>query len=370
MGREFNSSRKINFVTGDSYTIRRVSRNMFAHGRDVVVADNVSLLGAPRIGKVTGLNDGDVVRIHADGRIIRLWDSTSIHNCLFVTGLCNFKCEMCPQPPCEDDPDLHRENLEILHLLRANSVSMIGITGGEPTLFPDRLIEYFNIINERFPTARTEVLTNGSVLANFDVAKRLALAAPYDICYCVSIHGDTPSLAESIMHVPGGWDKALQGMMNLAKLQQPIEVRIVITQKNFRYLSDIAYFISRNLPFVSHVAFMGQEITGCARENYNQIWVEPLEYKTELERAVQFLAALDFNVSIYNVPLCLLTSSCYCYAARSISDWKQSYLDVCEGCAMEKFCCGFFTTSGNTLPKGIAPLRETSRGEDFSVKAE
>ena len=115
---------------------------------------------------------------------------------------------------------------------------------------------------------------------------------------------------------------------------------------------------------------MGQEITGCARENYNQIWVEPLEYKTELERAVQFLAALDFNVSIYNVPLCLLTSSCYCYAARSISDWKQSYLDVCEGCAMEKFCCGFFTTSGNTLPKGIAPLRETSRGEDFSVKAE
>ena len=363
MGREFNSSRKINFLTGDGYTIRRVSRSMFAHGKDVVVAGNVSLLGAAKIGKVTGLNEGDVIKIYPDGRLVRLWDSTSIHNCLFVTGLCNFKCEMCPQPPCEDDPDLHKENLEILRLLKPNSVSMIGITGGEPTIFPDRLIEYFDIINERFPTARTEVLTNGSIIANFDVAKRLALAAPYDICYCVSIHGDTASLAESIMHVPGGWDKALRGMMNLAKLQQPIEIRIVITQKNHSYLNDMAYFISRNFPFASHIAFMGQEITGCARENYNQIWVEPLEYKAELERAVLFLAALDFNVSIYNVPLCLLPSSCYRYAARSISDWKQSYLDACRGCAMEKACCGFFTTSGKYLPKGIVPLHE-KRGDD------
>ena len=363
MGKVFKSGKQISFVPDGEYVLRRVSKRFFAHGGDVAIAGKFSLFCSDVLGAVDGLNEGDIVKIHADGSIYRLWDSTSIHNCLFVTERCNFKCMMCPQPPSADDEKNHADNLKVLQLLPANSVSMIGITGGEPTLYPDRLIEYFDTINEKFPTARVEVLTNGSVLSNFELAKRLALAAPYDICYCVSIHGDTPSLAESIMHTPGGWDKALSGIMNLAKLQQPVEIRVVITKRNHKFLSDIAYFISRNVPFASHVAFMGQEITGLARENFYEIWVEPLEYRAELCKATNYLADIGFAVSIYNVPLCLLPSICHRYAARSISDWKRCYLSICGECEEMDSCCGFFSTSGNCVPHGIRPYVELRRGD-------
>ena len=358
MGRTFKTARPVRFLKRDEVCIKRVSRSPFACGCDIVVVGDYSFLGARCVGSVAGLNDGDVVKIYGDGRICRLWDCTSIHNCLFVTGQCNFRCDMCPQPPSADDPSQHDENLTVLRLLKPRNVSMIGITGGEPTLYPDRLVEYFDIINAKFPTARVEVLTNASVLSNFDLTKRLALAAPYDICYCVSLNGDTADLAESIMHSPGGWDKALLGIMNLAKLQQPVEIRVVITQKNFAHLEDIAYFISRNLPFVSHIAFMGQEITGCAKTNFNDVWVEPENYGDKLEKAVRLLAALDFDVSVYNIPLCLLPDFCHRYAERSISDWKQGYLEVCDQCSKKDGCCGFFTTSGDTIPHGIKPFPE------------
>lgn len=350
---EFFASKKLlpNTISSNG-TIRRVTRNVFAAGDDVVSCSAVSFRKCLNIGNIKGLNSGDIVKVFPDGRIIRLWNATSFQNCLFVTNGCNFRCLMCPQPPCADNPEQHIENLRLLDLLNCK-VEMIGITGGEPTLFPERVIEYFDFINRKFPSARVEILTNGSLLSDFTMAKRLALAAPLNICYCVSIHGDTGALAESIMRCEGGWDKALKGVINLARLKQQIEIRVVVTKNNAPYLEDIAVFLYRNFPFVYHVAFMGQEITGEAVDNYSDIWVEPLDYAESLDRAVRYLAAMDMNVSIYNIPLCLLPEPSRRFAARSISDWKQAYIEKCEGCSLKSDCCGFFTTSGTHYPRGI-----------------
>lgn len=338
--------------------IGRVTHNIFASGDDVVSCASFPLRKCLRIGNITDLHTGDVVKVYPDGMVVRLWDSTSQHNCIYVTNTCNFKCVMCPQPPCADNPAQHTDNIRLLQLLDTD-VAMIGITGGEPTLFPERLDDYFSIIREKFPNARVEILTNGSPLADFDVAKALAISAPYNLCWCVSLHGDTAALAESIMHSHNGWDKAVQGIINLAKLQQQIEIRIVITKKNVPYVEDIAMFIYRNFPFVSHIAFMGQEIIGEALRNYSAIWIEPAEYAASLDRAVASLRTLGMNVSIYNIPLCILPESCWQFARRSISDWKQHYISCCEMCQRRDACCGFFTTSGEHLPKGIHALQRS-----------
>ncbi len=358
MAESFISKRTLPNTISPNGTIRRVSRSVFAAGEDVVSCSAVPLCKCLNVGNVKGLHSGDIVKVFPDGKIIRLWDVSSFQNCLFVTNGCNFRCLMCPQPPCADNPEQHSENLRLLQLLNCK-VEMIGITGGEPTLFPDRLIEYFDIINRKFPSARVEMLTNGSLLSDFGMAKRLALAAPLNFCYCVSIHGDTGSVAESIMRCEGGWDKAIQGINNLARLQQQIEIRVVVTKNNVSYLEDIATFLYRNFPFAYHIAFMGQEITGEAVKNFSEIWVEPIEYAASLDKAVRYLAAMDMHVSIYNVPLCLLPESSRRFAARSISDWKQAYIENCKGCKRQSECCGFFTTSGNYYPQGVAPLGES-----------
>lgn len=356
MAKWFTSKKKIGCAVPEHGTVRRVTRNPFAKGDDCVIVGSNPFFGGLGLGHVEGLNSGDVVKVFPDGRILRIWDATSIHNSLFVTSACNYRCDMCPQPPECDCTEQHDENVRVLNLLKSGSVEMIGITGGEPTLYPDRLIEYFEIINERFPSARVEILTNGSPLSDFDVAKRLALTAPLDVCYCVSLHGDTAELAEQIMHCKGGWNNALHGMINLAKLKQPIEVRVVVTRRNASYLRDIALFVYRNFPFISHIAFMGQEIVGEARKNFSKIWVEPLSYASSLADAVEYLAAMNMNVSIYNLPLCLLPERVWRYAARSISDWKQTYRGECDSCGMKENCCGFFATSGECVPEGIHAL--------------
>ena len=355
MAKCFTSKRALSGTISPNGTIRRVSRNVFAAGDDIVLCSTLSFSKCLNVGNIKGLHSGDIVKVFPDGKIIRLWDSSSFQNCLFVTNGCNFRCLMCPQPPCADNPEQHSENLRLLDLLNCK-VEMIGITGGEPTLFPERLVQYFDIINRKFPASRVEILTNGSPLADFGTAKHLALAAPLNICYCVSLNGDTGSLAESIMRCAGGWDKTLQGIINLAKLRQQIEIRVVVTKNNARYLEDIAMFLYRNFPFVYHIAFMGQEITGEAVKNYSEIWVEPIDYAANLDKAVCYLAAMDMNVSIYNIPLCLLPESSRKFAARSISDWKQAYVEKCSCCKMKSKCCGFFTTSGAYYPKGITSL--------------
>lgn len=354
MAKEFCSKKRLGLDISPEGTIRRVVRNIFESGDDKVSCATLPLRKCLSIGNIAELHTGDIVKIFPDGRVIRLWDVESLHNCLFVTNTCNFRCLMCPQPPCADNSAQHADNLKILQLLDKR-IEMIGITGGEPTLFPDRLEEYFQFISKKFPATRVEILTNASPLYDFDKAKRLALAAPLNTCWCVSIHGDTGSLAESIMRCRGGWDKALAGVINLAKLQQQIELRVVITKNNAPYIDDIATFIYRNFPFVYHVAFMGQEITGEARRNHAEIWIEPIDYAPSLDKAVNYLTAMGMNVSIYNIPLCLLPQTARQFAARSISDWKQKYIATCNRCQIKSKCCGFFATSGEYYPKGINP---------------
>ena len=48
---------------------------------------------------------------------------------------------------------------------------------------------------------------------------------------------------------------------------------------------------------------------------------------------------------IYNHQLCVLDQQLWPYAVRSISDWKNDYLDICRRCAVQDRCGGVFTTS-------------------------
>ncbi|WP_083077037.1 His-Xaa-Ser system radical SAM maturase HxsC [Akkermansia glycaniphila] len=310
----------------------------------------------PAIAKNTDcLNEGDIVVVKPDGSCYLVWKQDSIHNSLFTTDACNVRCIMCPQPPKKDDPSVHQRNLRILELLKENP-QVICISGGEPTLFPERILQYFQLINEKFPSCQVDILTNAVALSNFDRAKQLALAAPLNTTFCVSLHSDVADLQEAINGLKGGFAKTIKGIGNLGKLRQHIEIRPVITQKNHHYLKDFARFIYRNFPFVDHVAFMGQEIIGHAQKNYEQIWVDPVEYIDRLCHAVKIVDDMGMNVSIYNIPLCLLPEPYRHFATRSISDWKQGYVAACESCTKRDECCGVFLTSGSYLTQGITPI--------------
>ena len=90
---------------------------------------------------------------------------------------------------------------------------------------------------------------------------------------------------------------------------------------------------------------MSMEDIGYTIKNRGIIWCEPIDYAEELAKAVLNLAEWNVDVSIFNVPLCLLHNSVWEYARKSISDWKNKFVSCCEGCVVKDKCCGLFATS-------------------------
>ena len=64
-------------------------------------------------------------------------------------------------------------------------------------------------------------------------------------------------------------------------------------------------FIYKNLPFVTHISFMGLEDTDYSIKSHKQVWINPIDFQLQLEKAVINLATWGLDVSIFNLPLYL-----------------------------------------------------------------
>jgi His-Xaa-Ser system radical SAM maturase HxsC len=235
--------------------------------------------------------------------------------------------------------------MKILKLLSPKAVSHIGITGGEPTLKPEGLKTLLKFCRGRFPTATISLLTNGRRFKNLEFTRSIAEINHSGLIYCVSLYSDTDTEHDRIVGVPGSFRETVKGLHNLALFRQHVEIRTVIFRNNYQRLPSISEFIFRNFPFAVHIAFMGLECTGLASTNLDQIWIDPTEYALELKSAVHHLNRRAMHVSIYNLPLCLTPQELWRFTKKSISEWKNIYLDQCGGCTMRANCGGVFGTS-------------------------
>ena len=288
----------------------------------------------------------------------RSFDIQSNDNTLFTTSRCNNRCVMCCQPPMAvDDIDtLFEENLRRIRTA-PKDLPLIGITGGEPTLLGDKLVTLIKEIRENLPNTEIQLLSNGRKFADMAYARQIAEAGGEKLYVGVELHSDYYKDHDLIAGSKGAYKETVKGIYNLTICGVPIELRIIMCSLNYKRFYNIAEFIHRNLPFVGWIAFMGMEHTGYAVKNYQKVWIEPIEYQEELYKAIKFLADWNYNVSIFNIPLCLLPKYLHDYARKSISDWKNAYLPVCEQCLLKDGCCGFFTTSRQAF-KGIHPYKD------------
>jgi hypothetical protein len=101
---------------------------------------------------------------------------------------------------------------------------------------------------------------------------------------------------------------------------------------------------------------MGMEHTGFAIANDDTLWIDPVDYQAQLKASVDLLFAAGVNVSVYNLPLCVLDPSIRPFAVQSISDWKNAYVEECEGCSARRDCAGFFSTGRPKFSRGIGAI--------------
>lgn len=311
------------------------------------------------VTELDNLNNGDIVTLDENGDICVLYRKDSFHNSVLVTEECNTNCIMCPQPRKKDKESRTPFNIKLISLMD-KSTKLLGITGGEPTLIGDELLEIINASKKYIPEAQVDILSNGIKYSDFEYVKRIVLLQHPHLVFAVSLYADTDNEHNAIVQAQG-FHKTIQGIYNLALFKQRIEIRVVIHYLNYKRLLRLAEFIYHNFPFVYHIAFMGMETIGLAEKNIGKIWIDPYDYMPQLEDAVLYLEQRNMNVSVYNLQLCILPEALWSHAVKSISSWKNIYLDECKECGVKNDCGGFFSSSRVRHSRFIKPLEENTQ---------
>lgn len=295
-------------------------------------------------GSIDKFDDEDIVSVSPEGLVTLLYKSKWQDLTLFFTNDCNSRCIMCPQISDEDKGNYLEFNKNILDL-KPKNLLQIGVTGGEPTIYKNDLVELLKYIHASYADMPIFLLTNGRNFSDIEFVKNIFSTGHRKILSCIPIYAATSNQHDEIVGVKDAFAQTLRGIYNLYRFSLPVEIRIVIFRRNYQWLGEFANFIWRNFPFVTHVAFMGMEYTGNANLNKKEFWIEPYQFRDEIDAATWFLHQRNISVSIYNIPLCLLNERSRIFSRDSISAWKKKFFEQCKECSQQEFCSGDFATS-------------------------
>lgn len=312
----------------------------------------ISSLEIPVVHSIKNLDhleEGDIVIINTDGVVNTIYRKNSNHNFLLFTERCNSNCLMCSQPPKDrDDTEYFFNQYTQAIPLIPKDCSEIGITGGEPTLLGTRFLKLLIQLKEELPDTEVHCLTNGRSFAWENSAKKVGEIDHEKLMLAIPLYADVYHIHDYIVQAKDAFNQTIQGIYNLAKYGQRIEIRIVLHRQTIPRLTKLAKFIYKNLPFVEHIAFMGLEHEGYTSFNIDKLWIDPVDYQQELTDAVTYLSDLGMNVSIYNAQLCTLPEHLWRYSRKSISDWKNIYFYECNNCDVLDQCGGMFASGVKT----------------------
>ncbi len=315
------------------------SDNVPPAGRFIKLLDAASLWQA-----------GDVIQlVPNERRIVTLYKQMWHTNGLYVTDLCNSHCIMCPQPP-QDEDAVSQDFLDQFIDCLPDNVTSLGITGGEPTMVGDRLLHTLHRLALKSPDCQIQVLSNARRLKDLKFAKAIADCGLKNLFFGVPIYSSVPEVHDFIVQSKGAFAETCKGVANLERLGIPVEIRIVLHRQVVSGLRDLMHWLFFNMPYVCHVALMGMENMGYVKKNWDALWISPKDYQEELFESVQYLLLRGMNVSIFNLPRCLLDKRLWQFARDSISDFKVSYADECSKCLEMERCGGLFAHQKNFMP--------------------
>jgi His-Xaa-Ser system radical SAM maturase HxsC len=304
------------------------------------------------------LDDGDIIGFQPTSRRFRsLYRRSSSHNSFFVTERCNHYCLMCSQPPRDVDDEWLLDEISMALPLVNKDAEAFSFTGGEPLLSWQKFVSVLTQCRDLLPNTAVHVLTNGRAFADSKIAKAYADVKHPCISVGIPIYSAIDYIHDYVVQSKGALDETVLGILNLKNFGQRVEVRVVLHAITAPRIFETCHWLTRNLPFVDHVALMGLENTGFALANEEALAIDPLDYMPELERALECLSVAGINASIYNLPRCILPRRAWPYAVQSISDWKRGYIAECDECTEKNNCSGFFTTGKLKPSRGISAIR-------------
>lgn len=159
-----------------------------------------------------------------------------------LTKTCNNRCLFCLDTDSQDGTILPVEEVkkEIRRGLELGGERLI-LSGGDPTIHPNFVD--FIAYGKSLGYKGIQCITNGRMFSYRAFCNRALDAGLTEATF--SIHGHTPELHDRLVGVPGAFEQARKGLLNLLNDGRcVVNVDIVINRLNVNYLADIVkYFI-------------------------------------------------------------------------------------------------------------------------------
>jgi His-Xaa-Ser system radical SAM maturase HxsC len=311
----------------------------------------IALDGAP-----AGDLDGDVVLVQPRGdgaaRVERLLRAGSPHNTLLVTERCDQLCVMCSQPPKKTHVD--RFGAFEAACLLAEPDTLIGVTGGEPTLYKEDLFGMIERVLDARPDLAFHVLSNAQHFETADVA-RLRGPLYRRVTWGIPLYAPQCGLHDEIVGKAGAFARLEESLAHLIMAGARVELRTVLLSTNLDALADLALHIAARLRFVEAWSIMQLENTGFARNRWHSLYVDHRKNFGPVGSALELAALHGVPAQLFNFPRCSVPEPFRDYAVASISDWKRKYMPACAGCRARETCCGFFEWHPDG-DAGVTPL--------------
>jgi His-Xaa-Ser system radical SAM maturase HxsC len=298
--------------------------------------------------------DGDVICVQPQAqRAERLIRARSPHNSLLITERCDQLCVMCSQPPKKTHVDRFATLTEAA--LLAPQDCTIGITGGEPTLYKDQLLQMLELVLTRRPDLRFHVLTNGQHFEEMDL-RRLRGSLYRRVQWGIPLYAPTSGLHDEIVGKAGALARLEQSFALLIEAGASVELRTVLLSTNIDELPQLSQYVTSRLRFVDAWSIMQLENIGFARGRWSKLYVDHSKRFDPIADALSIAVLHGINARLFNFARCTVPPEFREYAVASISDWKRKYAKACTGCSEHDRCSGFFEWHPDPDRVGVAPL--------------
>ena len=272
---------------------------------------------------------------------------------------CNANCFFCSNDPVwrSVNPRSVRERtsevLKQIYEAKKKGFQILGLTGGEPTIYPDIFKVLAFAKNLGFQTIRIQ--TNAIRLSDIDFCKKIIAAGVNFVKFSISSH--KAAVHDYQSQVPGNFEMNMKALDNLAKLEVSTEVNTVITKMNYKFIPQFVAKMSEKR--ISRLVIISPRYTGrmATRPDMHVTLTQSQPY---IQEAIDLAKDLGMaNVIVLNVPLCFMTGYENHVAERSPFNVEvstpmggqiqrvQENLDtgkvksaVCQKCRYDKECNG------------------------------
>jgi len=237
-----------------------------------------------------------------------------------IGNMCNNNCLFCINDKSVEINKPSRLLVKELSLAQKDGFRDIIITGGEPTIRKD----FFQLLNiaKKEGFQKIGIYTNARMFSNLKFVEK-ATKAGLNWCL-VSLHSCYEKVHDKLSQVKGSFNQTVTGIRNIVSLNIEVVNNCTITKLNYKHLSETAAFLYKLGVKIQNYTFV--DVIGNAWKNKHRTVPRYKEIEPELRKAIVYCKNNNINVSVENIPLCILKEY-YTFARENgfnEIDWKLS----------------------------------------------